>query len=160
VLAAIAAYNVGKFFHIFAAIIAFGPTYAYPFMGAIAAKTDPRSIPTIHRIIAAIDRYLLNPGLIVLIIAGFYTVHEEHVKLSESWVSIGIVAVIAIGAMQGMFFTKWNREALALAENDLKSGDTLGPEYMALTKKIATLGQIAGLIIVFTVFVMVVKPFS
>jgi uncharacterized membrane protein len=158
VLGIITAYGVGKFIHVFAVIVAFGPTYAYPFMGAISAKTDPRAVPTIHRIIAAIDRYLLMPGLVILTLAGFYLVSKGKIQLSEAYVSVGIAGVLIVGAMQGMFFSKWNREALALAESDLKSGDTLGPEYMALTKKIAGAGQFVGILIAVVVFFMVVKP--
>jgi uncharacterized membrane protein len=158
VLGIITAYGIGKFIHVFAAIVAFGPTYAYPFMGAISAKTDPRAVPTIHRIIAAIDRYLLTPGMVIVLLAGFYLVSKGKIQLSETYVAVGIVGILVVFAMQGMFFSKWNREALALAETDLKSGEALGPEYMALSKKIAGAGQFAGILIAVVVFFMVVKP--
>lgn len=154
----ITSYGIGTFIHVFAVIVAFGPTYAYPFMGAIAAKTDPKAIPTIHRIIAAIDRYLLMPGIVVLTLAGFYLVGKGKIELSETYVTAGIAGILIVGAMQGMLFSKWNREALALAENDLETGDTLGPEYVAMTKKIAAAGQFTGLLIAAVVFFMVVKP--
>ncbi len=157
-LLTITAYGVGKFFHVFAVVVAFGPTYAYPFMGAIAGKTDPRSVPTIHRIIAAIDRYLLMPGMVVILIAGFYMVGKGKIELSATYVSVGIVAIVIIGALQETFFSKANRQLLALAETDLKKGDALGSEYMVLTKKVAGAGQFVGLLIVVTIFFMVVKP--
>jgi uncharacterized membrane protein len=158
VLSTITAYGVGKFFHVFAVIIAFGPTYAYPFMGAIAGRTDPRSVPTIHRIIAAIDRYLLNPGMVVILVAGFYMVSKGDLDMGQSWIIVGLVALLVVGGMQGMLFTPWNRKALELSERDMKAGDELGPEYMALTKKIAGAGQLAGLLILVAVFFMTVKP--
>lgn len=157
-LGTITAYGVGKFIHVFGVIVAFGPTYAYPFMGAISAKTDPKAVPTIHRIIAAIDRYLLTPGMVIVLLAGFYLVGEGKIQLSETYVAVGIVGIVIVFALQGMFFSKWNRQALALAENDLESSETLGPEYMALTKKIAGTGQFVGILIAVVVFFMVVKP--
>jgi uncharacterized membrane protein len=158
VISTITAYGVGKFFHVFAAIIAFGPTYAYPFMGAIAGKTDPRSVPTIHRIIGAIDRYLLNPGMVVILIAGFYMVNKGNWDMGQSWIIVGLVSLIVVGAMQGMLFTPWNKQALELSERDMQTGDELSPEYMALTKKIAGAGQFAGVLILLAVFFMTVKP--
>jgi uncharacterized membrane protein len=157
VIGTITAYGVGRFVHVLAVIIAFGPTYSYAFMGVIAGQ-EPRSAPTVHRLIAMIDRYLVNPGMVILLLAGFYTLSKGHIQLSETWVSVGLVALIIVGAMQGMFFTPKNRKALELAERDIKAGDALSDEYQAVTKQIAQAGQLAGLIIVIAVFFMVVKP--
>lgn len=157
-LATITAYGVGTFVHVLAVIIAFGPTYAYAFMGAVAAKDNPAAVPTVHRIIATIDRYLVNPGMVVILLAGFYTLSKGPYDLSDSWVSVGLAALIIVGAMQGMFFTPKNRQALELAERDLKGGGALSDEYQAVAKQIATMGQLVGLIIVIAVFFMVVKP--
>jgi uncharacterized membrane protein len=49
--------------HIMAVVVAFGVTFAYPIMFAVAARSDPRSLPLMHRIEYTVERLLLNPGL-------------------------------------------------------------------------------------------------
>jgi hypothetical protein len=51
------------------------------------------------------------------------------------------------------------REARALAERDLKSGDALSDEFTALGDRIGKVGTLAGLIVVVTIFFMAYKPF-
>jgi len=154
----ITAYGVGKFFHVLAVIIAFGPTYAYAFMGAVAASDNPSSVPTVHKIIATIDKYLVTPGMVIILVAGLYTLSKGHIEISESWVEVGLAAIVVVGAMQGVFFKPKNQRALELAERDLKAGGELSAEYQGVVKQIAQMGQLAGLIIVVAVFFMVVKP--
>jgi uncharacterized membrane protein len=158
VLATITAYAVGKFIHVLAVVLAFGPTYAYAFMGAVAAADNPAAVPTVHRIITAIDRYLVIPGMVVILLAGLYTLDEGQIKFSESWVSIGFAALIVVGAMQGLVFSPKNRQALALAERDVEGGGALSDEYRAVVRQISLAGQLAGVLIIAAIFFMVVKP--
>jgi uncharacterized membrane protein len=127
-------------------------------MGAVAARDNPAAVPTVHRIIATIDRYLVMPGMVVLLIAGLYTLNEGDISLSESWVSVGLGALVLVGGMQGMFFSPKNREALDLAERDVKGGGALSEEYQGVIRQISTMGQLAGLIVIVAIFFMVVKP--
>jgi hypothetical protein len=61
--------------------------------------------------------------------------------------------------LQHGFFQPKVKQARALAERDLKSGDVLSEEFTALGSRIGQVGTIAGLIVVVTVFFMAYKPF-
>jgi hypothetical protein len=65
-------YEVVLAIHIMAVVVAFGVTFAYPIMFAVGARNEPRSLPLLHRIEYTIERYLINPGLLLVIIAGIY----------------------------------------------------------------------------------------
>jgi hypothetical protein len=157
-LATITAFGVGLFVHVLAVVLAFGPTFGFPIFIASAERTSPRSIPTVLRGLLQVDRFLVNPGMIVILLAGVYLLSEGNISASESWVSVGFVAIVALFGMSHGFFGPKTRQALELAERDLASGDQLSAEYEALSKRIATGGKIAGLIIAVTIFFMVVRP--
>jgi uncharacterized membrane protein len=157
-LAAITGYGVGLFVHVLAVLVAFGPTLAYPIFNAVAQKAEPRSVPGVIRGILQTDRILITPGMIVLLLAGIYLLSKGDISAGESWVTVGFVAIVVLFAMAHAFFMPKSRQALALAERDLKAGDELSPEFEALSKQIETGGKIATLIVVVTIFFMVVKP--
>jgi uncharacterized membrane protein len=158
VLATITGYGIGKFVHVLAVVVAFGPTFGYPIFLAVAQKSAPGSVPAVLRAILRADRLLVVPGMVVLLIAGIYLLSEGSIPGGESWVTVGFVAIVGLFAMSHLFFVPKSRQALEIAERDLKDGDTLSPEFEAVAKRIALGGQIASLAIVVTTFFMVVKP--
>lgn len=156
-VATITDYSVGLFLHILAVVLAFGPTFGYGLLFSVVPKY-PRATPGILAGIQKIDRYLVDPGMLVLLVAGIYLLAEGPWEASEAFISIGFVAIIALFGLQHGFFRPQTRKAQALAERDLKNGDTLGEEFLAVSKRLGTVGPIAGLIVVVTIFFMVVKP--
>jgi uncharacterized membrane protein len=157
-LASITAYGIGQFIHVLAVVLAFGPTFAYPIFTAVAENTAPRSVPTVIRGILAADRFLVTPGMVVILLAGIYLLAEADISAGESWVSVGFVAIFVLFGMAHAFFIPKSKKALELAERDLASGDQLSDEFEAIGKQISTGGKIASLIVVVTIFFMVVKP--
>lgn len=157
-LASITAYGVGNFIHVLAVVLAFGPTYAYPVFAAVAQRVDPRSVPTVLRGILKSDQIFVNPGLIVLLAAGIYTQAEGSWDASESWLSVGYLAILILFAMSHLFFRPNTKRALEIAERDLKDGGELSADFDAVSKRIALGGQVAGAIVIVTIFFMVVKP--
>jgi uncharacterized membrane protein len=157
-LATITGFSVALFIHVLAVVLAFGPTYGFAFFVGSAEQSEPRSVPAVLRGILQIDRYLVSPGLIVVLLAGIYMLSDANISAGESWVSVGFLAIVVLFGMAHGFFRPNTRRALELAERDLGSGDTLSAEYEAISKKLETGGKIAGAIVVITIFFMVVKP--
>ncbi len=157
-LATITGYNVGLFLHVLAVVLAFGPTFGYGFFVAAAEANSPRSVPTVLRGIQQVDRFLVQPGLVVVLLAGIYMLQKADISAGESWVSIGFVAIIAFFGLSHGFFRPQTAKALELAERDLGSGDTLSADYSAISKRLENVGKLAGLIVATTIFFMVVKP--
>ncbi|MGN6276983.1 MAG: DUF2269 family protein [Solirubrobacterales bacterium] len=156
--ATITGFSIGLFIHVLAVVLTFGPTYGYAFFVTTAEESSPRSVPTVLRGILKIDRYLVTPGLIVILLAGIYMLIDAEISAGESFVTVGFIAIIILFGMAHGFFLPQTRQALELAERDLAKGDTLSPEYEAISKKLETGGKIAGLIVIIAIFFMVVQP--
>lgn len=156
-LANITGYSIGLFIHVLAVVLAFGPTFGYGILFSVLPNY-PRATPALLAGIQRIDRYLVSPGLIVVLLAGIYVMSDGNWDASESWITVGFVAVIALFGLQHAFFRPQTAKAKALAERDLKDGDTLSDEFEAISQRLGTVGPIAGLIVVVTIFFMTVKP--
>lgn len=156
--ATISAYSIGVFVHVVAVVVAFGPAFAYPVFASAAERTSARTLPAIHRGIQLSDRWLVTPGMIVVLATGLYAVADAGISLGESWISVGFLAIIVLFAMNHAFLLPRNREALAALERDLDEGGELSDEYLQHMAKIRTGGLVTALIVVVTIFFMVVKP--
>jgi uncharacterized membrane protein len=152
-------YKIALFLHILAVVLAFGPTFGYGFFVAAAEGNSPRSVPTVLRGVQMVDRFLVQPGLIVLLLAGIYLLADGPWEAGDAFISIGFLAIIVLFGLSHGFFRPQTAKALELAERDLKAGDTLSDEYGAISKKLENVGKLAGLIVVVTIFFMAYKPF-
>ena len=157
-LATITGFSIGLFVHVLAVVLAFGPTYGFAFFVGTAEESDPRSVPTVLRGILKVDRFLVSPGLVVILLAGIYMLVDAEISASHAWVGVGLGAIVVLFGMAHGFFRPNTKKALGLAERDLGAGDTLSPEYEAVSKKLETGGKIAGAIVAITIFFMVVQP--
>jgi len=144
--ATVTGFSIGLFVHVLAVVLTFGPTFGYAFFVSAAERDDPRSVPTVLRGILAIDRFLVTPGMIVVLLAGIYMLIDADISAGESWVTVGFVAIVVLFGMAHGFFRPATKEALELAERDLAAGTTLSAEYEAISKKLENGGKIAGAI--------------
>jgi len=151
-------YKFALFLHILAVVLAFGPTFGYAFFFSVVPQY-PRATLAIMAGIQKVDRYLVNPGMIVLLLAGIYLLTDGPWETSDAFVSVGFLAIIVLFGLQHAFFQPKVREAKGLAIRDLKAGDTLSDEFEALGDRIGKVGTLAGLIVVVTTFFMTYKPF-
>jgi Predicted integral membrane protein (DUF2269) len=157
VQADITGYSVGLFIHILAVVLAFGPTFAYGLIFSVMPKY-PRSAPAFFEAIRKVDTYLVNPGMLVVLIAGIYLMSDGNWDGSEAFITVGFIAILALFGLQHAFFRPQGRKAQELAERDLKAGDSFSAEFEAISHRLSLVGPIAGLIVVVTIFFMTVKP--
>jgi uncharacterized membrane protein len=157
-LATITGFSIGLFIHVLAVVLTFGPTFGYGIFIGVAQQSAPSSVPAVLRGIKQTDRFLVGPGLIVVLLAGIYMLSEADISASESWVTVGFVAIIVLFGMTHGFFRPNVEKALELSERDLAAGDTLSAEYEVVSQKLATGGKLAGLIVAVAIFFMVVQP--
>ena len=151
-------YKIALFLHVLAVVLAFGPTFGYALFFSVAPQY-PRATPAILAGIQKCDRYLVGPGMLVIIIAAFYLQIDGDWDAGEAFISVGFLAWALLLALQHAFFTPNVRKAKELAERDLKSGDELSDEFDALSERIGKVGTLAGLVVVITIFFMTYKPF-
>jgi uncharacterized membrane protein len=153
-------YKLALFFHVLAVVVAFGPTFGYAFFFSVAPQF-PRATPAILAGVQRVDRFLVNPGMVILLIAGIVLVADgDNIWDGGNFFIVwGWIAIVALFALQHAFFQPQVRKAKALAERDLQSGDALSPEFEALGQRIGQVGTLAGVLVVVTIFFMVYKPF-
>lgn len=156
--ATITAYGIGKFVHVLAVVVAFGPAFAYPLFGAVARRAAPRGMPAVLRGTIWADRFLVTPAMVVVLAAGIYLLSEGNIPSNETWVTVGFAAIVVLFAIVHGFLMPRRRRALEAAERDLEAGESLGAELTSLCRQITLGGWAASLIVVVAIFFMVVKP--
>jgi hypothetical protein len=153
-------YKIALFLHILAVVLAFGPTFGYGVFFSVAPQY-PRAVPAILTGIQRCDRYLVNPGMIVLLLAGIYLLvaSDDAWSSGDAFISFGFLAIIVLFGLQHAFFRPQTAKALELAERDLKAGEEFSPEFEEISQRLSQVGGLAGLIVVVTIFFMSYKPF-
>jgi hypothetical protein len=158
---AASAYELVLALHVMAVVVAFGVTFAFPIMFVVGGRSDPSSLPTLHRIEYSIERFLINPTLAVVLGAGIFLASDGH-HWSEFFVQWGIAAVVVIGAALGavMIPTAKRAEELARAAVSASaSGEPeMGGEYAAAVRRLNLLGSALSALVLVTIAFMVVKP--
>jgi hypothetical protein len=153
-------YKIALFLHILAVVLAFGPTFGYALFFSVAPQY-PRAVPAIMTGIQRCDRYLVQPGMIVLLLAGIYLLiaGDDAWSGGDAFITIGFLAIIVLFGLQHAFFRPQTAKAKELAERDLKAGDEFSPEFEEISERLSQVGKLAGLIVVVTIFFMSYKPF-
>jgi hypothetical protein len=156
-VANITGYNVGVFIHILAVVLAFGPPLGYGILFSVLPRY-PGAAPAMLAGVEKVSKYLVYPGTLVVLVAGIYLMVDGPWEGDENWITIGFVAIIALLGLQHAFFRPQTAKARELAERDLDRGDPPSEEFLEITKRFRTVGPIASLIVVVTIFFMTVKP--
>lgn len=153
-------YKIALFLHILAVVLAFGPTFGYGIFFSVAPQ-HPRAVPAILTGIQRTDRYLVDPGMIVLLLAGIYLLiaSDDAWGGGDAFITVGFLAIIVLFGLQHAFFRPQTAKALEIATRDLKAGDEFSPEFEAISQRLSKVGSLAGLIVVVTIFFMSYKPF-
>src|ERR1700761_2931952 len=100
-----AGYKIFLFFHILAVVVALGPTFGYGVFFSVLPRY-PRAAPAMIAGMRKIDRLLVNPGMIVILIAGIVLLATSSSvwKGSQFFVVWGFIAIIALFGIQHGFF--------------------------------------------------------
>jgi uncharacterized membrane protein len=146
------------FLHVMGAILAFGPTFAYSIMGAMAGR-EPQHANFSSRQVAAIGNRLVYPLAIFQGITGVLLIWAANYDLvAATWLGISIV----LYAIALTYSLTVQRNALhrliELSSTPPAPGSPPSPEIPATVKKIQRGGMFLGVLIVIIVFLMVVKP--
>ena len=153
-------YKIALFLHIVAVVLAFGPTFGYAFFFSVVPKY-PRSAPAVLEGIQKVDRFLVNPGMVVILLAGIYLLvaSDDAWDGGDAFVTVGFLAILVLFGLQHAFFQPKVRALKEMAERDLEKGDALSDEFEAVGEQVGKVGTLAGLIVVVTIFFMSYKPF-
>jgi hypothetical protein len=155
-------YEVVLAIHIMAVVVAFGVTFAYPILFTVIVRSNPREAPLLHRIEYTVERLLVNPGLLLVILAGIYLASEGH-HWSEFFVQWGLAVAIVIGGLVGGVTIPASKRAERLAARDLGAGAEgetieMSAEYLAVVRRLWTVGGLMSTLVLLTILFMVIKP--
>lgn len=146
--------------HVVFVVVAFGLVIAYPFIVIAVEQFDRRSIPVVLRVRQLLGRNLVNPGLLLVVVAGVYLASEQH-QWHEFYVEWGIGAALVIGALEGAFVGRQSGRLAELAERDIAAAApgefTWSSEYLAARGRADQVNALLAVLVVVTIFVMVVQ---
>ena len=152
------------FLHVMAAIVAFGPTFAFSIIGAMGGK-EPQHANFATRVSHRIGDILVEPFAISMLVTGALMIWAAEIPLFEPdarWLLTAIVLYLAALALS-LFVSRPNVKriiALSGGEGD-PAGAPVGPPPPEMMRAIGTVqrvGMILTVLLVAIVFLMVVKP--
>jgi hypothetical protein len=154
-------YDVGLFVHVAAVVLALGPTFAYPFFQATVERLSPPSVPAMFRAMHACSRYLVTPGLFVVLASGIYLTVDGW-NFEKVFVIVGLSIVLALIVLGATFFDRQEVRLIQLSERDVRAADggavRLSEEYWRVSRRFGRVGVAASLLVVAALFFMTVKP--
>ena len=146
------------FLHVMGAILAFGPTFAYSIMGAMAGR-EPQHANFSARQVEAIGNRLVYPLAIFQGITGVLLIWATSISLTAApWLGIGILLYAVALTYSLTVQRNALRRLIELSSTPPAPGSPPSPEIPATVKKIQRGGILLGVLIVVIVFLMVVKP--
>jgi len=131
--------------------------FAYPLIGAVAERLDPRAMPWWHQVRSLVGQRLITPSMVVVLAAGIYLAAKDD-AFSKFYVGWGFVAIVVLGGLGGMFFTPKEKKLEELARRDVAAAGhgevTWSAEYTALQKQVARVGGACALLVAVTIIFM------
>jgi hypothetical protein len=160
-LAEIRLYDVALFVHVTAVVVALGPTFAYPFFQTVVERVSPRSVPAMLRAMHTATRYLVTPGLLVVLVSGMYLTADGW-DFRQRFVVVGLAIIVVLIILGATFFDRHEARLIELAARDVGAGGVgeveLSDEYWKVSKRFARVGMAASLLVLVAMFFMTVKP--
>jgi hypothetical protein len=164
---AVTLYQVSVAAHVAAAIIAFGPTFAFPVIQMTAEKAYPRALPFAWRALKKISHGMVYPLAVVVGLTGAYQWSDGHWSIGHGdnqWLAIGAGLYVLAFITSLIVFLPMDSKAIAAADQMVADAGpdgevTLSEEYLRITKPAAIVGPILSLTVLVIVFLMETKPF-
>lgn len=146
--------------HVAFVVAAFGALITYPVTVIAAERLDRRSVPLLHRVRKILGRSLVNPGMLVVVIAGVYLAFDLH-EWGQFFVQWGVGAVLVIGALEGSYVIRQSGHLADLAQRDVDAaagGEVRwSDEYVSARTRADQVNALMAAIVIVTVFLMVVQ---
>ena len=98
-------------------------------------------------------RYLVNPGLLIVLLAGIYLASDEH-QWKAFYVQFGLGAVVVIGAIEGALIGRRAGALATLAGGGRRPSATWSPKFASGFRLLSFAGVLVQLIVVVTIFLM------
>jgi uncharacterized membrane protein len=148
------------FLHVLAAIVAFGPTFAFPIIGAMSGH-EPQHANFAVRATHRIGDLLVEPFAISMFITGALMIWSAGIPVFERdarWLLVAIVLYL-VALLLSFFVSRPNvKKVIALSRGDGPPSGPPPPEMLSAISVVQRVGMILLVLLVAIVFLMVVKP--
>jgi uncharacterized membrane protein len=147
------------FLHVMGAIVAFGPTFSFPIIGAMGGK-EPQHANFATRVTETIAKQRVLPLAIFQGITGVALILLTGINLlATRWLLIGIVLYLIVLGYNILIGTPTVKKVIEMTSTPPPPGASgPPPELLAAIQKVQRGGMFSGLMIVLIVILMVVKP--
>jgi uncharacterized membrane protein len=147
------------FLHVMGAIVAFGPTFSFPIIGAMGGK-EPQHANFATRVTETIVEQRVLPLAIFQGITGVALILATGINvLGTPWLLIGIVLYLIVLGFNVFIGTPSVKKVIDLTSTPPPPGASgPPPELLAAIKRVQRGGMFSGLMIVLIVILMVTKP--
>jgi uncharacterized membrane protein len=146
------------FLHVMAAIVAFGPTFAFSIIGAMGGA-EPQHANFATRVSHRVGDILVEPFAISMFITGVLLIWAADIPLLDPnwrWLQVAIVLyLVALGL--SLFVSRPNVKRIIALSGDGAAGPP-PPEMLKAIGTVQRIGMILTVLLVAIVFLMVVKP--
>jgi len=153
-------YKIQLFLHIAAAIVAFGCTFAFPFVQAAAERAGVAPARAAMLGIERATKFLVVPGAILVFLFGLGLIFDDQTGYKDDfpgWLMVAIpwyAIMLAVGALVQDRTIARARKLLDATPD----GPDLPAEYLALSKRLQMVGGLLSLSVIGVTFLMVWKP--
>ena len=148
-----------------AAIVAFGPLFAFPLFISVTERRDRLSLPVVLRAVNRTERAIVVPAGALVGFTGVYQAIDGPFAFDDDlWMTVGFVLyllvfgvlVLLVEPMRGQAADEADRllEEAGHDDHDLPLSDA----YRARMRIPNALMPAIGIVILFTVYLMEVKP--
>ena len=147
--------------HVLGAVVAFGPTFSFSLIGAMAGR-EPQHANFATRITHAITDRLVIPVAVTMAITGVGMILVAGINLAAAqyrWLGVGIVLYVVV-LSYGVLVQRRTVERLIELTSAPPPAGASGPppEVPAVVRRVQLGGMFMGAGIVLILFLMVVKP--
>ena len=162
---AVEVYDVSVAVHVMAAIVAFGPLFAFPLFISVTERRDRLSLPVVLRAVNRTERALVIPAGAVVGFTGVYQAIDGPFSFDDDlWMTIGFVLYLLVFGAPVLVVEPMRAQAADEADRLLEEASdedhdlSLSDGYHARMRVPNALMPAIGVMLLFVVYLMEVKP--
>jgi hypothetical protein len=148
-----------------AAIVAFGPLFAFPLFISVTERRDRLSLPVVLRAVNRTERALVVPAGALVGFTGVYQAIDGPFAFDDDpWMTIGFVLYLLVFGALVLVVEPLRAQAADEADRLLEEADdeddelALSDAYRARMRLPNALMPAIGVVLLFVVYLMEVKP--
>jgi hypothetical protein len=162
---AVGFYDVSVAIHVMAAIVAFGPLFAFPLFISVTERRDLLSLPVVLRAVNRTERAIVVPvGALVGFTGVYQAIDGPYTFDDDVWMTIGFVLYLLVFGVLVLVVEPLRAQAADEAEGMLDDAEEdaehlpLSDAYRARMRLPNALMPAIGVVLLFVVYLMEIKP--